>query len=219
MKKLIIFGTTHFADVAHYYFSHDSQYLVTAFLVDTNFASASNHLGLPIITTDEFERNCSPEEYCIFLAIGYSSLNLSRKKKYEYFKSHGYSFASYVSSKASVFSEYIGEHVFILENNVIQPYAEIGNNVILWSGNHIGHHTKIGNHSFVSSHVVIGGATHVGEQCFIGVNVTVGDHINIGDKCLLGAGSMILKNTQPNEVYIASQTPRAPISSDRVNLP
>jgi acyl-[acyl carrier protein]--UDP-N-acetylglucosamine O-acyltransferase len=31
------------------------------------------------------------------------------------------------------------ENCFILEDNTIQPHAQIGANVTLWSGNHVGH--------------------------------------------------------------------------------
>ena len=36
-KKLVIFGIANFAEIAHYYFSNDSEYEVVAFTVDTAY--------------------------------------------------------------------------------------------------------------------------------------------------------------------------------------
>ena len=77
--------------------------------------------------------------------------------------------ASYVSPRAFVWRNVkLGEHCFIFENNVLQPFVNIGDNVVLWSGNHIGHHSKIGDHCFVSSHVVVSGFCDIGANCFLG---------------------------------------------------
>ena len=70
-------------------------------------------------------------------------------------KKKGYDFYSYVSPKATVLTNKIGENCFILEDNTIQPFVEIGNNCVLWSGNHIGHHGKIDDHVFITSHCVV----------------------------------------------------------------
>ena len=78
--------------------------------------------------------------------------------------------------------------IFILENNIIQPYVKIGNNVTLWSGNHIGHHSVIKDHCLFPL-VVISGRVTVDEQCFFGVNSTIRDNITIGKKSMIGAGS------------------------------
>ena len=71
------------------------------------------------------------------------NLNRIREKIYNEGKKKGYDFYSYVSPKATVLTNKIGENCFILEDNTIQPFVEIGNNCVLWSGNHIGHHSKI----------------------------------------------------------------------------
>lgn len=114
----------------------------------------------------------------------------------------GYLPASFISPHAYVWQNCkIGEHCFIFENNVIQPFVEIGDNVILWSGNHIGHHSKIGNHCFISSHVVISGFCDIGESCFFGVNSTVANNLTIGNDCLIGAGVLLAKNVADGALY------------------
>ena len=90
-----------------------------------------------------------------------------------------------------------------------QPFVRIGNNVTLWSGNHIGHHSVIGDHTFIAAHVVVSGGVSIGEQCFLGVNATLRDHITIGDRCVIGAGALLLRDAEPDGLYVGSATERA----------
>lgn len=64
-----------------------------------------------------------------------------------------------ISSTAKVWpGTPIGDNCFIMENNVIQPFAQIGNDVTIWGGSIIGHGSVIKDHCFVAAHVVISGA-------------------------------------------------------------
>lgn len=218
MKKLlIIFGTGEIAQLAHYYFSSDSQYEVAAFTVDAAYITADMFCGLPVVPFEEVMSRYSPEGHELFVALSYSKLNQIRKDKYLAAKAMGYRIASYVSSRATLLNDgQIGENCFILEDNTIQPFATIGNNVTLWSGNHVGHHSTIRDHSFIASHVVISGGVEVGESCFIGVNATLRDHIKLGEKCVIGAGTLILGDTEPEGVYIGLATERTKVPSTRL---
>lgn len=199
-KDLIIFGTGDIAELAHYYFTNDSSYNVTAFTADKDFISDSFFCSLPVIGFEDVVNTYSPDNYDIFIALSYSKLNALRKKKYLACKAKGYKFASYISSHATVLSRNIGENCFILEDNTIQPYVHIGDNVTLWSGNHIGHHSSIGSHVFISSHVVISGGVSIGQECFLGVNSTIRDHLSIGQKSIIGAGALVLKDLKDNSL-------------------
>ncbi len=52
-KPLVIFGSGDIAQLAHYYFTRDSEYEVVAFTVDRDYASVSEFCGLPLVTFDE----------------------------------------------------------------------------------------------------------------------------------------------------------------------
>jgi sugar O-acyltransferase (sialic acid O-acetyltransferase NeuD family) len=130
-------------------------------------------------------------------------MNALRTRLYVEAKQKGYASASYISSRAFVWRNCrIGEHCFIFENNVIQPFVKIGNNVILWSGNHIGHHSTIKDHCFISSHVVVSGFVEVGESCFLGVNSTVANNITIGDRSLIGASAVVLGDVEDGQKVV-----------------
>lgn len=218
MKDLIIFGAGKFAEVAHYYFTRDSEYKVVGFCIDE--AQGGSFCNLPLVPFQGVEGVFPPAQCDIFVAIGYKNLNRARASKCDEAESKGYTLASYVSSKLSRLEPpKMGKHCFIFEDNTIQPFTSIGDNVIIWSGNHIGHHTAIGSHVFVSSHVCIGGNSKVGDRCFFGMNSTVRDGVAVASDCIVGVGAYIHKDTEPNRVYSISGTPaREGLSADKLEL-
>jgi sugar O-acyltransferase (sialic acid O-acetyltransferase NeuD family) len=217
LKKIIIFGTDDFAQVAHFYFSRDSDYKVVAFTAHERFLKQKTLLGLPVLPFEKITSIYPPSKFSMFIAIAYSKVNKVRARVFEEAKSKGYRLVSYVNSKVTKWEEVkMGENCFIFENVVIQPFVKFGDDVIVWSGNHIGHHSKIGNHCFITSHVVISGNVRIGDYCFLGVNSTIRDGITIADHCVIGAGAVILKNTKQREVYTTKGTQLLPIKSDQL---
>lgn len=216
-KRLVIFGTGDIAQIAHLYFSTDSDYDVAGFTVDSAFLTEAEFCGLPVIPFESLAEAYPSSTHAMFVALSYSKLNALRRQKYEAAKASGYEMASYVSSRSTVLNGgRIGENCFIFEDNTIQPFSTIGDNVTLWSGNHIGHHSSIGSHTFIASHVVISGGVEVGEQCFIGVNATLRDHIKIGERCVIGAGTLILSDAEPEGIYMAEATERSRVPSTKL---
>jgi sugar O-acyltransferase (sialic acid O-acetyltransferase NeuD family) len=216
-KPLVIFGTGDIAQLAHFYFSTDSEYGVVAFTVDAAYLADTTFCGLPVIAFEEISKQYPQDSHDLFIALSYSKLNAVRKEKYLAAKAAGYRLANFISSRATVLNGgQIGENCFIFEDNTIQPFVRIGNNVTLWSGNHIGHHSTIKDHCFIASHVVVSGGVEIGEQCFIGVNATLRDHIKIGEKCVIGAGALLLADAEPEGVYIGTATERSKVPSTRL---
>jgi len=216
-KPLVIFGSADIAQLAHYYFSTDSNYEVVAFTVDVAYITETKFCGLPVVSFEELAKLYPPDTHEIFVALSYSKLNQLRKEKYLAAKAMGYRIASYVSSHATVLNDgRIGDNCFILEDNTIQPFVSIGNNVTLWSGNHIGHHSIIRDHCFIASHVVISGGVEIETQCFVGVNATLRDHIKIGEKCVIGGGALLLADAESEGVYIGIATERSRVPSTRL---
>lgn len=216
-KKLVIFGSGDIAQLAHFYFSTDSEYDVVAFTVDASHLKDSTFCNLPVTAFEDVAKHYPPNDHDFFVALSYSKLNAVRKDKYLAAKALGYQLVSFISSHATVLNQgQIGENCFILEDNTIQPFVTIGNNVTLWSGNHIGHHSAIKDHTFIASHVVISGGVEIGEQCFIGVNATLRDHIKVCDKCVIGAGTLLLADAEPEGVYIGSATERSRVPSTKL---
>ena len=132
MAKVIIFGIGQIAEIAHFYLTTDSEHQVSGFTVDANYLSGNEYKNLPVAPFEDIEKTFSPEEYKLFIPISYRKMNNIRADRYFKAKEKGYSFISYVSSKATYYNTPVGENCFIFEHNTIQPFTEIGNNVIIW---------------------------------------------------------------------------------------
>ena len=105
MKKLIIFGTGDIAQLAHYYFTSDSEYEVEAFTVDSQFIESKTFIEQPVVPFEEVASHYPPDKYDMFIALSYSRLNAVRKEKYLAAKAIGYSLANYISTKATVLND------------------------------------------------------------------------------------------------------------------
>ena len=215
-SKVVLFGTGQFAELMHWYLSHQSPYEVVGFTVDAAYQEWDAFHGLPVVPFETVQEYYSPDHYKMLVFISFQQVNRLREQKYHEAKAKGYQFITYVSPNAHACTTDIGENTVIMEDNVVQPFVHVGNNVILWSGNHIGHHTTIRDHVFIASHVVVSGAVEVGERTFIGVNATLRDNITIAPDNVIGAGALILKDTAPFEVYVGQKGTKIDKRSDEL---
>ena len=158
----------------------------------------------------------SPKEHDVFVAIVYTQLNRLRRRLLAAAQAKGYGLASYVSPHAFIGPQVrLGEHCFVFENNVIQPFVTVGDNVVLWSGNHIGHHSTIEDDVFVSSHVVVSGFCRIGTRSFLGVNAAIGDRVSIGADCWLGPGVCVTRDVPENQILRAPGPEPSKVSARR----
>lgn len=217
MAKVVIFGTSQWAELAHYYLTHDSPHEVVAFTLDRDYLEEEQFKDLPVIAFDELEQRYPPAEYQLFIPISFKRMNHARAQKYDEAHARGYSMISYISSKATIWPGFkCGENCFVFEDNTIQPFVELGSDIVMWSGNHIGHHTCIKDHVMITSHVVISGCCTIEPFCFFGVNATVRDETIVARETLVGAGVVILKDTKEFEVYKAVAAEPAGFRSDEL---
>jgi sugar O-acyltransferase (sialic acid O-acetyltransferase NeuD family) len=217
VKPVVIMGVGELAQLACYYFTHDSPRRVAGFTVDRQYSAASELCGLPVIPFDEVHERFPPHDHDLFVAIGYTDLNAARAKKCAVAKARGYELASYVSSRASVWPDLeIGENCFVMEGNIIQPFVRIGDNVIVWCASLVSHHVTIGDNCFIASEVTVSGGVTIEANCFIGVNATIREHLRIGRDTIIGAGALILKDATEGSGFLASATLASGIPSRRL---
>jgi sugar O-acyltransferase (sialic acid O-acetyltransferase NeuD family) len=202
MAKVIVFGIQDFAELAHYYLTNDSAHEVVAFCVNAQYLPEERSFkGLPVLAFEDIALHFPPSEYQFFAPMAPVKMNRLREEIYHAIKAKGYEMISYVSSKATLFDNPIGDNCFILEDNTIQPFTTIGNNVILWSGNHIGHHSVIKDHIMFTSHVVMSGHCTIENYATLGVNATIRDGITIAEGTFVAMAASIIKNTEPWGLY------------------
>lgn len=216
-RPVVIFGTGELAQLAHFYFSHDSARQVAGFSVDAEYVDSPEYLGLPLVASESLEENFSPQDFDLFVAIGYKDLNRLRAERCAALMARGYRLASYISSRASIWPDLVtGDNCMIMEGNVIQPFASIGHGVIMFCNSIVSHHVELGDYCFIGSEATISGGVKIGANSFIGVNSTIREHLNIGRDCIIGAGSLILKDTADGSSYLESGSQDSGIPSRRM---
>jgi sugar O-acyltransferase (sialic acid O-acetyltransferase NeuD family) len=196
-QELIIVGDSVFAQVACEFFTYDSPYRVVAFTVERAYLRADSLFGLPVIPFEDVAAFYPPASHSFFVAVVFSQQNRLRTRLYNEAKAKGYAPASYVGSHASVHpTAELGEHCFICEETVVQPWARVLSNVVVWSGNYVGHHSLIKSNCFTLPHAVISDFAEIGENCVVGPNATIMERVSIGDDCWIEAGSRIAANLE-----------------------
>ncbi len=216
-RPLVIFGIGELAQLAHYYFEHDSKRRVEGFTVDAKYAESSEFRGLPLVSFDHVVERFPPQDFDLFVAIGYTNLNLARAQKCAEAQAQGYRLATHVSSRASVWPDLeVGQNSMIMEGALVQPFAKISANVVIWTGALISHHVEIADNCFIASGVTVSGGVRIGANCFIGANATIREHLTIGNDCIIGAGALLLKDAPPGSGYLAADTRNSGIPSRRL---
>ncbi len=214
IKEIVIIGDSAFAEVAYEYFTHDSPFEVIAFAVEGTYLTKQLLFGLPVYPLENLGNYIDLKSTGFHCAVVYTQLNRLRARLVNIAKSIGLTPVSYVSSKSFVWpNAKLGEHVFIFEDNTIQPFVEVGNNVVMWSGNHIGHHSRIEDNVFIASHVVLSGFTTIGESSFIGVNATISNNVDIAKNNWIGLGATITRSTHPDQLFKGGRSKPSTVSS------
>jgi sugar O-acyltransferase (sialic acid O-acetyltransferase NeuD family) len=205
MKKLIIYGTGMYAEVADFYFTHDVGRTPVAFTTHAEFKDCDQYLGRPVIPFESLPTLHPPDGHELFVAISYNNVNKIRAQRVADTRASGYSLVSYVSTKAITWPQFsCGDNCFILEMSTVQPFAKIGNNVMLWSCSHVAHHSTIEDDCYLCPGSIVCGKAVIGRSSFIGANATIRDGIRIGERCVIGMGALVVHDL-PDESVVKGQ--------------
>jgi sugar O-acyltransferase (sialic acid O-acetyltransferase NeuD family) len=217
MKKVVIFGNTRWAELVHFYLTHDSPFEVAGFTVDPQYIYDSTFVGLPVVPFDSVEAAFPPTEYSMLIAVSYQQMNTLRKEKYYQARTKGYEMITYISSKTTTWPDLnIGDNCLVVENTSLNPFVKIGNNVTIGANVLIGHHAVINDHCFISPGAVILGSVEVETSCVIGAGSTIREKVKIASKCMVGAGVTITADTKEGSVYIGRTPQLLSMSSERL---
>ena len=219
MTGVIIFGIRENSEVLAYYIKKDSGRRLIGFAVDGKYLKEDQFSGCPVIAYEDLKSNQKKiESFEIMAPLSPEGMNRKRETIFNRIKQDGFKLGSYISSRANVYVEEVGENTFILEGNVIQPFVKVGNNVLLWSGNHIGHHTTLADHVTVTSHVVVSGRCSICSYSYLGVNSTIRDGLTLAEGTFLAMGANLNVNTEPWSVYRGEVATRTKIPSTRMKF-
>lgn len=216
MKRLVIFGSRAFAQIAHFYFERDSDYTVEAFTVDGEYLKESTFQGLPVIPFEELGSRWGPGDCELFVAVGHHEMNQQRARKVEQVEAAGYRLASFVSSTAEVYPDLeIRPNVMIMERCMIQPFSSVGKDTIIWASTRLAFGANIGEHVWMLGSLQ-GESVTIGDNSFIGLGALLCPSITIGKRNLIGAGTLITKSTKDDEVYRGLAAKASSVPSHRM---
>ena len=196
--KVVVFGIGKLAEYVCYALKHDTDFQVSALCIEKEFMpDVRTRWGFHIEDFALLNERYPTDEYKLFIAVGNNDV---REKIYNEAKDRGYSFISYLSSRAVTWDDLVyGDNVLVLEGSIIQPFVSIGNNSFLF-GPKIGHHCVIGNNTLLSA-CYLGGNAKIGDNTFLGLNSTVNQNIEVGQSNIIGVGSNVCSNTGDFEVF------------------
>lgn len=217
MKKLIIFGDTVVAKLAHFYFMRDSDFEVVAFTVDRDYLANPEFCGLPVVEFESLSEAFSPDEYSLFIAMGPTAMNQIRAGKVSEAKSKGYSLASYISPHAVCHSN-IGDNCLVADNAVINPFSKIGDNNFFWEFSLICNDLEIGDHCYFSPRSVISSYSKIEDSCVVGTGSIIKAHANLARGTLVGARCYITRDTEGNSVFGERNSEFLGCVSEKVNI-
>ncbi len=203
-KQLVIFGTGKIADVIYYYAGTECGFDIAAFCVDNEYMKEETFNGLPVHSFEEIERKFSPQQYDMFIAVGYQDLNRVRENKCREAMVKGYSLVSVISPLCNIpVNVVLGWNCFVMPPAIVHPCVEIKNNVFVWSGAMVAHHSVIEDNCWLTSCCNISGNVLLGANTFMAINATIGHSVHVGKNCFLGANTLVIKNLEDDKVVIA----------------
>ena len=212
-ERVVIVGTGEQAAIAFEYLTHDSPHEVAAFSADPQFLSAGSYCGRPVVPLGDLAAACPPQDHRVLVAVSATRLNRVRRRLLDVVRAAGYQCISHVSSRAFVSpSAVIGENVFIFENCVLQPGSRVGDNALLWTGAFVAHSSVVGDNCCLSAQAAVAGFCRVGRGSFLGISSCVSDIVTIAEDCVVGAGAVVIRDTEPRQVYVGN--PARPTGRD-----
>lgn len=155
--------------------------------------------GIPIIKDEDVINNYQPTEILLVNGIGSVGSTELRKKIFNKFKEHGFTFET-VKHSSAIISKYamIGEGVQILAGTIVNTGVNILDNTIVNTKVSVDHDCKIGKHVHIAPGCTLSGCVSVGDGTHIGTGTCVIQGINIGENTLIGAGSVVVKDIPRN---------------------
>ena len=139
-RRLVLFGTGMVTRFVRYFIEHETDHEVVALTVDGEHIGEPTAFGLPVVPFEDLQRSHPPDDFSMFVALGYTRVNKLREEKCSEARAMGYELISHVSPRASTWDDLsLGDNCLIMDEVIVHPFVELGSNIMIWSGAHIGH--------------------------------------------------------------------------------
>lgn len=214
---VILFGTGPVANVVRSLLRNDSPFEVAALTADREYAELASTADIAVVAFDEVADRLPPSEYGMFIAVGFSRMNMVRAARCQEARDMGYQLIRHVSSRASVWPDLqVGSNSLIMEGAIIGPGVTIGDDCIIWPGAYVGHGARIGDHSYLAARCTVSGLAVIGSRSVVGTGAVVRDQTRVGDACIVGAGAVVTRDLEANSIVAAPHPRTLPGHSERL---
>jgi len=215
MKKTVIFGAGKIAEVVHYYMANESPRQVAGFTCDDEHVGGDSFQELPVVPFSTVHETFPPDDFDMFVALGYQDLNRIRAQRVQDAREKGYSLPAFVHPETAMPADATyGDNCFIMNPVCVQPRVKLGHNVFVWSGALVGHHSSIGDNCWITSQANICGVVTMGSNCFLAANATIGNDVTVGKDCFLGANVLVTKDLPDGRVVVQKSSDVLRLTSD-----
>lgn len=211
MKNIIIIGArgtgqSVYKQVYDYIQDYDC-YRIKGFLDDDSTVIKNPQDYPPILGSVE-SYEIQPND-CFLSALGDP---FYRKKYVEMILDKGGDFVTFVSKKSYVVDNVkIGKGVLVGPFNFIDANVEVGDHSLILSFCNIGHDSKIGNYCELEPYTAVSGNVVVEDGVTLHARSTIAPKLCVGENSVIGAGSVVLRDVEPNSIMFGSPARKIPV--------
>lgn len=211
MERIFILGTTKYAFMLRKMIEQERKFYVIGHTVSKNQIEEQKRIcdkeEVKLFPFEELSCFISDNESVNILnAIGYSNMNDTRKKFFQLCKKRGYNVINYISDKAVVLTENLGEGNIVFPGAYIGTNVDIGNNNVFYAGCVMTHDIRIGDNNFIAANVTCGGEVNIGSNCFLGMGSVIRNRLNISNYSLIGASAYLDFSTKDKAVVVPNKS-------------
>ena len=139
------------------------------------------------------------------LGIGHVGNSIFRESIIKKYTEGGFAFKTIIADSAIVNPGVtIADGVFVADGAIIQPGASIGKHTIVNTNSSVDHDCVIGEDVHIAPGVTLSGGVHVGDHSLLGTGCSVIQGVKIGERCVIGAGTVVIKDCEPNSTYVGN---------------
>ncbi len=200
--KVVIYGTSNIAELVYFWIKTEGNLDVVGFVAKSKYIDSSEFCELPLTPFESILDDFSTDEVQI-LSIGPYTNVLERQQMTEEALGKGFTCINYISSKATVAPDVVmGVNNIVLPGVFIDCKGVMGNGNLFRPNSYLGHEFKMGSYNYIAPNCSISGYSDIGDFCFLGIGSTVKDSVKISSRTTLGAHSLLLKDSDPDSVYM-----------------
>ena len=198
--KSVIIGAGTYGEVYLAYLQ-EAGVEVVGFLDDDPKLAGTNVKGIPVLGGVGLMKTIRQTHgvEAVYCPLGNNKL---RVKFLSMAKEYGLKTPNYIHPSVIISPNVtIGEGVYILLGTRIMPHTVIKNYVMISMNVGLAHHNVLEEGVFLSTGCNFGASIHAHKYAYCGIASTIMTGLHeLGEDCLIGAGSVVIRDVEPNAV-------------------